>query len=147
VGIPIGGGHARRILHGALHVGTGDVPLLVTKDWAQREQQHFLNVIRAHGRGWDIVLFEDRATHHTCPASRRMAEACGIGYRLLPRATPELDAMGHLWKHTQGTVRGARPTQSIERSAPDACEYILGLSPPERLRKGGVLSGGFWLGP
>jgi hypothetical protein len=28
-----------------------------------------------------------------------------------------------------------------------ACDYILGLSPEERLRKAGVLSGDFWLAP
>jgi hypothetical protein len=33
---------------------------------------------------------------------------------LLPRATPELNAMDHLWKHTKGTVLGDRPTESID---------------------------------
>ena len=147
VRIPISGGHARRILHGAINVGTGEVQLLVTGDWTQREHQHFLNMIRAHWRGWNIVLFEDRATQHPCPGSRWMADACAIEYRLLPRATPELNAMDHLWKHTKGAVLGARPTESIERSARAACDYILGLSHEQRLRKAGVLSGHFWLGP
>jgi len=145
--VPISGGHARRILHGAINVGTGDVQLLVTKDWTQREHQHFLNVIRGHWRGWNVVLFEDRATQHTCPGSRWMAGVCAIELRLLPRATPELNAMDHLWRHTKGTVLADRPTDSIDRSAQAACDYILGLSPKERLRKAGVLSGDFWLGP
>jgi DDE superfamily endonuclease len=147
VRIPISGGHARRILHGAINVGTGDVQLLVTKGWTQREHQHFLNVIRAHWRGWNIVLFEDRATQHTCPGSRRMAGAGAIELRLLPRAAPELNAMDHLWRHTKRTVLCDRPTESIDHSAQVACDYILGLSPEERLRKAGVLSGDFWLGP
>ena len=147
VGVPISGGHARRILHGAMNIGTGDALLLVTPDWTQVEHQHFLNLIRGHWRGWNIVLFEDRAGQHTCPRSRRMARACGIEIRLLPRATPELNAMDHLWKHTKGAVLGDRPTETIDRSAEAACDYIWSLSPQERLRKGGVLSGDFWLGP
>jgi hypothetical protein len=75
-----------------------------------------------------------------------MADACAIELRLLPRATPELNAMDHLWKHTKGTVLADRPTETIERSAQDACDYILSLSPQERLGKAGVLSGNFWLG-
>ena len=104
-------------------------------------------MIRGHWRGWNIILFEDRATQHTCPGSRWMADACAIELRLLPRATPELNAMDHLWKHTKGTVLGDRPTESIDRSARAACDYILRLSPQDRLRKAGVLSGDFWLGP
>jgi hypothetical protein len=71
VSVPISGGHKRRILHGALNVGTGGVQLLVTQDWTQVEHQHFLNMIRAHWRGWNIVLFEDRA------ASTRRHEVSG----------------------------------------------------------------------
>jgi DDE superfamily endonuclease len=145
VGIPITGSHARRILHGALNVTSGDVLLLVTRNWTQVEHQHFLNLIRAHWRGWNLVLFEDRATQHTCPKSRWMACACSIEVRLLPKATPELNAMDHLWRHTKREALGDRPTETIEHSAQQACTYILQMSPRERLRHAGVLSGDFWL--
>src|SRR5437016_2320193 len=36
-------------------------------------------------------------------------------------------------------------TVSIDTSADMACQYLLDLSPRERLRKAGVLSGHFWL--
>jgi hypothetical protein len=147
VRIPISGGHARRIPHGAVNVGTGDVQLLLTRDWAQREHQHFLNVIRAPWRGWNVVLFEGRAKQQTCPGSRWVARACAIERRLLPRATPEWNAMDPLWKHTKGTVLADRPAEPIDRSAQAACDDLLGLSPEERLRKAGVLSGDFRRGP
>jgi hypothetical protein len=70
VSVPISGSHQRRILHGAINIATGDVQLLVTAQWTQREHQHFLNVIRAHWRGWHLVLFEDRASQHTAAGSR-----------------------------------------------------------------------------
>jgi hypothetical protein len=145
VSVPISGGHQRRILHGALNVGTGDVQLLVTRDWTQVEHQHFLNVIRAHWRGWHIVLFEDRAGQHTAPGSLRMARLCGLEVRLLPRATPELNAMDTLWKQVKREALGDRPTASIDQSAESACEQILAMRPHDRLRQAGVLSGNFWL--
>ena len=40
---------------------------------------------------------------------------------------------------------GDRATVAIDRSALAACQYIIDLSPRERLRKAGVLSGNFWL--
>jgi DDE superfamily endonuclease len=95
--------------------------------------------------GWKPVLFEDRATQHKSPSSRALAEELGIEVRLLPRATPELNAMDHLWRHAKREAVGNRPTVSIEESALAACQYIIDLSPRERLRKAGVLSGNFWL--
>ena len=61
VRVPITGNRAKRILHGAINVGTGDVAGMITKAWTQEEHQDFLSVIRSHWRGWNIVLFEDRA--------------------------------------------------------------------------------------
>jgi hypothetical protein len=145
VSVPISGGHQRRILHGALNVGTGDVQLLVTQDWTQVEHQHFLNMIRAHWRGWNIVLFEDRAGQHTAPRSLRMARLCGLEVRLLPRATPELNAMDTLWRQVKREALGDRPTASIDQSAESACEQILAMGAHDRLRQAGVLSGNFWL--
>jgi DDE superfamily endonuclease len=145
VSVPISGGHQRRILHGALNVGTGDVRLLVTPDWTQVEHQHFLNMIRAHWRGWNVVLFEDRAGQHTAPRSLRMARLCGLEVRWLPRATPELNAMDTLWRQVKREALGDRPTASIDQSAESACEQILAMGAHDRLRQAGVLSGNFWL--
>jgi hypothetical protein len=145
VRVPISGSHARRILHGALNVRSGGVLLWVSKGWTQVEHQHFLNLVRDYWRGWNLVMFEDRATQHTCPKSRWMAAACSIEVRLLPRATPELNAMDHLWRHTKRQVLADRPTVSIDQSAQQACDYILNLSPQQRLQQAGVLSGSFWL--
>src|SRR5262249_28064244 len=145
VEVPISGGHARRILHGAINVGSGDVVLQVTKDWTQVEQQGFLGVVRRHWRGWHIVLFEDRASQHTCPGSLEVADWYEMEVRLLPRATPELNAMDHLWKHTKRDALGDRPTTSIDQSAQAVCDQILSMTPQRRLRQAGVLSGDFWL--
>ncbi len=91
------------------------------------------------------MLFEDRAGQHTAPDSLEWAEELGIEVRLLPKATPELNAMDHLWRHTKREALGDRETISIEGSALDACQYIIDLGPSDRLRRAGVLSGNFWL--
>ena len=118
VRVPITGSHARRILHGAINVRTGDVAALITQAWTQEEHQDFLSVIRSHWRGWNIVLFEARASPHTAPLSRDWAERQAIEIRWLPRATPELNAMDHLWRHTKRETLGSRATLTVEKSAP-----------------------------
>jgi hypothetical protein len=74
-----------------------------------------------------------------------MAAALHIEVRFLPVATPEWNARDHLWRHVKGWGLADRATVSIDTSAEIACQYLLDLSPRERLRKAGVLSGHFWL--
>lgn len=143
--IPVTGNRAKRILHGVINVGTGDLLLLITEVWDEVTHQHFLEMIRAHWRGWQIVLFEDRGTPHTAEASLELAIELGLEIRLLPRATPELNAMDHLWRHVKGRALADRATRSIDQSVDAACGYLLQMSRHERLHKAGVLSGHFWL--
>jgi transposase len=144
VRVPISGSHAKRVLHGAINIESGDLALLITEDWTRESHEAFLRSIRAHWRGWNLVLFEDRATQHK--AARAWArEDLKIETRLLPKASPELNPMDHLWRHAKWATLGDRATLSIEASALAACQYLIDLSPRERLRKAGVLSGHFWL--
>ena len=143
--IPITGNRAKRILHGVLNVTTGDLLMLITEVWDEVTHQYFLEMIRAHWRGWQIVLFEDRGTPHTAEGSLDVATDLGIQIRWLPRATPELNAMDHLWRHVKGRAVADRPTQTIEESADTACRYLRGMNRLERLQKAGLLSGRFWL--
>jgi transposase len=143
--VPITGNRAKRILHGALNIKSGDVVLLITDIWNEHTHQYFLEMIRRHWRGWHLVVFEDRGTPHTAEESRELAQDLGIEIRLLPRATPELNAMDHLWRHVKRWALSDRPTRSIDQSADQACRYLLDLSPRERLQKAGVFSPSFWL--
>jgi hypothetical protein len=145
VRVPITGNRAKRVVHGAINVRTGDVAGMITRAWTQEEHQDFLSVVRSHWRGWNIVLFEDRASQHTAPESLDWAESLGIEVRLLPRATPELNAMDQLWKHAKREAVGSRATATVEASALAVCRHIITLSPRERLGQAGILSGDFWL--
>jgi transposase len=143
--VPITGSRQKRILHGVINIKSGEVLLLITKVWDEVTHQYFLQMIRAHWRGRQIILFEDRGTPHTAEGSREWAAYLGIEVRLLPRATPELNAMDHLWRSVKGRALADRPTLNIDKSADAACRYILEMNRRERLRKAGVLSGDFWL--
>lgn len=145
VSIPITGNHAKRVLHGALNIRSGEVLLLISGEWVQETHQIFLGMVRSHWRGWHIVLFQDRGSPHTAEESLVLAEELRIEVRWLPKATPELNAMDQLWRRTKGQMVASRATEAIDTSADNICAHILGLSPHERLRKAGVLSGNFWL--
>jgi hypothetical protein len=144
VRVPIRGSHARRVLHGAINIRSGDLALLISEDGTRDSHEVFLRLIRAHWRGWNLVIFEDRATQHQ--SARAWArQTLKIETRLLPRATSEWNAMDHLGRHTKRAALGDRATQSIDASALAACLYLIDLSPHDRLQKAGILSGHFWL--
>jgi transposase len=143
--VPITGNRARRVLHGVLNIHTGAVLLLITDVWNEQTHQYFLQMLRAHWSGWNIIVFEDRGTPHLTDDTRELAQALHLELRFLPVATPKLNAMDHLWRHVKGRALADRATQSIEQSADAACQYLLTMSPRERLTKAGVHSGHFWL--
>ena len=145
VRVPITGNRAKRILHGAIPIQSGDVALLITEEGVNETHPAFLAMIRSHWRGWNPVLFEDRASQPKSPSSLALAEEWSIEVRLLPRATPELNARDHLGRHAKRQAVGDRPTITVTDSALAICRYIIDLSPRERLRQAGVLSGNFWL--
>src|ERR687888_1829767 len=126
--VPITGAHARRVLHGVLNIRSGELLLLITEEWVQETHQAFLSMVRSHWRGWNIVLFEDRGSPHTAEDSLAMAKTMHIEIRFLPTATPELNAMDHLWRHVKGRALANRPVASIDAAADQACWAILNMS-------------------
>lgn len=143
--VAITGQRQKRVLHGAINISTGATLLLITQVWDALTHQYFLEMIRRHWRGWGIILFEDRGTPHTAQDSLDCAAELDLEVRLLPRATPKLNAMDHLWRFVKGRALADRPTRSIDQSADAACSYLLKMPPQERLMKAGILSGNFWL--
>lgn len=145
--IPIVGQRAKRIVHGALNIFTGDLALLITQEWTQYSHQAFLDLIRAKWRGWSIILFQDRGAPHTAAASQGHARKAGIEIRWLPRATPELNAVDHLWRHAKAMTLANAPIRPVADSAMALCQYLIDLSPRERLLQAGALASDFWLAP
>jgi hypothetical protein len=104
-------------------------------------------MVRAHWRGWHLILFEDRGTPHTAEESIELAKQLDIEIRLLQRATPELNAMDYLWRSVKGRGVANCSTISIDDSADKASDHIFRMSPHERRKKTDILSEGFWLAP
>jgi hypothetical protein len=143
--IKITGNRSKRIIHGAINIKSGDIELLITQQWNQETHQDFLELVRKRWRGWNIVLYEDRGAPHTSEDSRELAENIGLELRFLPRATPELNAMDHLFRFMKKDTQANRMTHDVNEAALAACRYLIDMTPHERLKKAGVLSGSFWL--
>jgi len=95
--------------------------------------------------GWRIVLFLDRGSPHRAKGSVRLAKELGIQLRWLPVACPELNPLEGLWREVKGRVLANEPTPDIDVFVNRACQYLVGMSREERLRKAGCLSKNFWL--
>lgn len=139
--VPVTGDRQKRILHGVMKARSGDVLLLITKVWDELTHQYFLRMIRARWRGWQLILFEDRGTPHTAEESREYAAWLGIEVRLLPRATPELNATAHLWRSVKGRAEKAIKIEwqfSIEsartNSTGTARQFKLRISSTEKIK-------------
>lgn len=143
--VPVTGHRAKRIIHGAINIITGELLLLITHIWDSLTHQYFLEMIRRHWRGWNIILFEDRGSPHTAEDTFDFADELRIEIRLLPSACPELNAMDHLFRSLKGRGVANRPTISIDDSAMIASRHLLKMTRHERLTKAGILSGNFWL--
>jgi hypothetical protein len=143
--VPITGNRDRTVLYGALNPATGKVWLDEAAKWNQQSFQDHLRMVRSVWRGWNIVLFLDRGSPHTATASRELAAELGVELRFLPTACPELNPVEGLWRHVKGRVLANEPTPDLGDSLGRVCDELFLMSPTERRRMAGVLSGDFWL--
>jgi hypothetical protein len=144
--VPILGQHrAKRILTGVLNIQTGSYFQYSSEAYNQETFQLILKLIHRRWRGWHIVLFLDKISAQRADRSRRLAKDLGIQLRYLPTACPELNPVDHLWRHLKKDILANEPLPDLKTTLKHACAYLDDLSPCERLRKAGVLSGHFWL--
>jgi transposase len=146
VSVPSVGHHrAKRILTGVLNIQTGTYFQYFSETYTQTTFQTILRLIRQPWRGWNIVLFLDKVSAQRAHRSRQLAHALRIELRGLPTACPKLNPVDHLWRHLKRDVLANEPLPNLEATLKRAWSYLHDLSPAERLRKAGVLSGRFWL--
>lgn len=144
--VPIlGQHHEKRILTGVLNIQTGAYFQYSSETYTQETFHIILKLIRRRWRGWRIVLFLDRISAQWARSSRRLAKDLDIQLRWLPKACPELNPLDHLWRHLKKDILANEPLPDLKITLKYACSYLNDLSPSERLRKAGVLSGHFWL--
>jgi transposase InsO family protein len=144
--VPVTGRNARCVLFGALKVRTAHRIIMRWPSETSPGARAFLTEIRRRYRGAPTIwLLLDRGPAHTAAPTRRLAAELGIEFVWLPRQWPELNAMDQLWRELKRLVAANRQAASIEDLAEQAEDWVLGLRPPEALRKAGVLSPRFWL--
>lgn len=144
--VPILGQHRdKRILTGVLNIQTGSYFQYSSEAYNQDTFQLILQLIRRRWCGWHIVLFLDKISAQRADRSRRLANDLGIQLRWLPTACPELNPVDHLWRHLKKDILANEPLPDLKTTLKHACAYLDNLSPHERLRKAGILSGHFWL--
>ena len=143
--VPIIGSHNKRVLSGVINIVTGTWRSDVSSTFRQEHFQDLLSHVRVFWRGWQIVLFVDKASAHTAPRSQAWAAALGMHLRWLPTACPELNVMDCLWRHVRDDVLANEPTPTLDLTVRRAIDHIDSLSGHERLVQAGVFSDHFWL--
>ena len=142
--VPIIGDHKKRILYGTMSL-RGSLLIHDTDQCNQEEFQIHLCMIRSLWRGWNIVLFLDRASSHKAEESIFFAEYLGIALRWLPVACPKLNPMDHLWRHIKGDVLANTPYHSLDEGIAQVHQYLQDIGPAGWMRKAGLFSEKFWL--
>lgn len=143
--VPIIAAHQVRVLTCGLNIRSGDCVIHSSDRYRQENFQAVLRRIRAHWRGWHIVLFLDKHGAQWAKASRRLARQLAIQLRWLPKACPELNVVDQLWRRVTDDVLANEPTPTLAIIVQHLVEHLRTMSPYLRRRQAGILSDRFWL--
>lgn len=143
--VVLSGRNARRVLFGTINLRTGKRLFLVRKNQKQEDFHAFLRVLHWHYRGWRVSLLLDGDSSHTAGKSRDLAELFQINLIWLPKRSPELNPMDHLWGQGKDVISANQQRETIEDHVDRYLEYLESLSAEEALQTSGVRSEDFWL--
>jgi hypothetical protein len=143
--VPISGSNAKRVLFGTLNLLTGHRLFLARRQQRAADCQAFFEAVHEHYRGWHVSLLLDEDSSPTADDSRGLAEDLDIELLWLPKRSPHLNLMDHLWRHGKAVMSANHQYDSIDVQLEQFIGYLGGLSAQEALRKAGVLSSDFWL--
>jgi hypothetical protein len=145
--VPISGSNAKRVLFGAINIETGRRLLLVRRQQRGVDFEDFLEEVRYYYRGRPVALLVDEDSSHTAEDSQDTAEELGIELLWLPKRSPHLNPMDHLWRHGKGVMAANHQYDSMDTQVDWFIAYLDGLSAFEALTKAGIFSEDFWLRP
>jgi hypothetical protein len=107
--------------------------------------QAYLRLLHHHYRGWHVALLLDEDSSHTAGGSKKLASLFDIELIWLPKRSPQLNPIDHLWGDAKDIVSANQQYATIDDQVDLFLEYLTNLSPYEALNKAGVLSKKFWL--
>lgn len=139
------GGNAKRVLFGALNIRTGHRVRLVRSRQRGVDFQAFLELLHGCYRARPVVLLLDEDSSHTAGSSQELAAEYGIALKWLPKRSPHLNPMDHLWRYAKGVAMANRQEASIEDLVRHALVALDRLTAKEALRKAGLLAPDHWL--
>lgn len=128
-----------------MNLRTGTRVFLVQRRQRQDDFQAFLTRLSQHYRGWRIAMLLDEDPSHTAGRSQQLAADYDMRLLWLPKRSPELNPMDHLWGHAKSVASANMQYPTIDEHADTFLEYLLTLTPHAALKISGVLSRRFWL--
>lgn len=145
--VPISGHNAKRVLFGAVNIETGH-RLFLARRWQRGvDFESFLDEVRWSYRGRAVALLLDEDSSHTAEDSQATAEDLGIELLWLPKRSPHLNPMDHLWRHGKEVMSANHQEASIDVQVERFIGYLADLSAYETLKKAGLFSEDCWLKP
>jgi transposase len=145
--VPISGGNAKRVVFGALNLETGGRVFLAHRRQRGVAFEDFLEEVRWYYRGRPVALLVDEDSSHTAEDSQDTADELGIELLWLPKRSPHLNPMDHLWRHGKEVMSANHQYASIDSQVEQFIDYLSGPSAYEALKKAGIFSKDFWLKP
>jgi len=143
--VPISGSNAKRVLFGAINIETGHRLFQASRRQRGVDFEDFLEEVRSCYRGRHVAMLVDEDSSHTAEDSQAAADDLGIELLWLPKRSPELNPMDHLWRHGKEVLSANHQYDSIDTQVDWFIAYLSGLSAYEALTKAGLFSEDCWL--
>jgi transposase len=116
--VVISGRNARRVLHGALNISTGEVVRVVRERGRGIDSAALVEALATHcATGVPHLLVWDNAPPHHTHAARDAAMAAGITIGWLPFRAPELNPCEDIWREMKRVVAANRAYESVDELA------------------------------
>lgn len=144
--VTISGKNARRVLHGALNIMTGEVVRVVRTHSRGADSAALVAALAARTPASRSLLVWDNAPPHHTRLARETAEATGITLVPLPFRSPELMPCEDLWREMKRVVAANRAYGDVDELAQRGVGWLDARTPNEVLRIAGLHSSKFdWL--
>jgi hypothetical protein len=128
-----------------MNLWTGKRLFLVRDRQRAADFQAFLTLLHHHYRGWHVALLLDEDSSHTARGSEDLASEFGIRLIWLPKRSPKLNPMDHLWGDAKDEISANKQYATVDDQVSRFLQYLTALTAGQALHKAGVLSDHFWL--
>ena len=144
--VTLSGRNARRVLHGALNVVTGELVRVVRERGRGADSAALIALLAARTPAGRSLLVWDNAPPHQTRIARETAEATGITIVPLPFRAPELMPCEDVWREMKRVVAANRAYGDVDELAARAVGWLDDCGPAALLRLAGLQSSKFdWI--